>query len=95
MLCSTYICAMIFDSGPDFQPKLAEPLSERSAMDGQFGMFTFDRRYVKSEHFEQASFGPSVPMNEGSGSLHLPIASIQRCWLDGLRTVDWDGMSIY
>ena len=56
---------MIFDSGPDFQPKLAEPLSERSAMDGQFGMFTFDMRYVKSANFEQASVGPSVPMNKG------------------------------
>ena len=59
-------------------------------MDGQFGMFTFDRRYVKSEHFEQASVGPSVPMNKGGGSLHLPFASIQLYWLDGLRQVDWD-----
>ena len=61
-------------------------------MDEQFGMFTFDRRYVKSEHFEQASVGPSVPMNEGGGSLNLPIASIQLYWLEGLRTrgLEWD-----
>ena len=86
---------MIFNSDPDFRPKLAEPLSERSAMDVQFGMFTFDRRYVKSEHFEQASVGPSVHMNKGGGSLYLPLASNQLYWLDGLRTMDWDGMSIY
>ena len=79
---------MIFNSDPDFRPKLAEPLSERSAMDGQFGMFTFDRRYVKSEHFEQASVGPTVPMNKGGGSLYLPIPSIQLFWLDGLRSMD-------
>ena len=67
-------------------------LSERSAIDGQFGMFTFDRRYVKSEHFEHASVGPSVPMNKGGGSLHMPIASIQLYWLEGLRTrgLEWD-----
>ena len=86
---------MIFNSDPDFRPKLAEPRSERSAMDGQFGMFTFDRRYVKSEHFEQAPVGPSAHMNKGGGSLYLPIASIQLNWLEGLRTMHWDGMSIY
>ena len=63
-------------------------------MDGQFGMFTFDRRYVKSEHFEQASVGPSVPEpNKGGGSLQLSIASSSSTvWT---ATGPWIGIGIY
>ena len=83
---------MIFNSDPDFRPKLAEPLSETLPWTGSVACSLLTGGMSSLNIFEQASVGPSVPMNEGGGSLNLPIASIQLYWLEGLRTrgLEWD-----